>query len=262
MTLYIDLYFLTNLTCDLICLATAGRILHLSTKIIRLIFASSLGALYSCVAIVFDTYEPFKILLFLTVPAVMLFITYGKCSFSAFFKRLFLYFSSSLVLGGVLRLFFEHIAKRISFGTFFAVCFLSFFVMIFFFDIFSVGTKISHIELEAICKDKKQSLRLLCDSGNLLHDPFDSLPVILIKREIFNKLFPQDILYEKAVAANYKLRIIPISTATGKALIPAARAESLSYIKDGKRVLCNALLAGCENAEFADYDGIFPVSLL
>lgn len=262
MTLYIDLYFLVNLTCDLICLAVTGRVLHLSSKLARLIFAASLGALYSCCTVVFDFPNPVAPVMFLTVPIIMILVTYGKADLRVLFKELFVYTSSSLVLGGGLRLFFEHIGERISFGVFFAVCFCIFFVLICFFDIFSVSTKISHIELEVLCRGKKHILRLLCDSGNLVHDPFDSLPVILIKREIFDKIFPQSIMYDKEVAQALKLRIIPISTASGKALIPAARAESLTYSVNGKKIDCTALLAGCENAEFADFDGIFPVSLL
>lgn len=59
---------------------------------------------------------------------------------------------------------------------------------------------------------KTISCTALVDTGNNLREPFSNLPVVMLDKELFNKLFTQE-----------KIRLIPVSTVNGESLIKAFR---------------------------------------
>ena len=59
----------------------------------------------------------------------------------------------------------------------------------------------------------------LMDTGNSLCEPFSGYPVILAEKSVFNKL--------NGGETPEKIRLIPVSTVGGEALIKAFRPESL-----------------------------------
>ncbi len=261
MTLFIDLYFLVNFIIDYLSLAVTAKILHLSTRCLRLLASSAIGALYCCFTVILNIPFVLRLLFFVLIPYLMLILSFSKAGLRATVKQLFIFFGVSLIFGGGCQIFFERSGGRLSFGIFFVLASILFFVSMYFFDIFSLSASVSHIDLDVKCGKRYSTLHLLCDSGNLLHDPFEGLPVILIRKEKFDSIFPHNILYDSAAASTCRLRLIPVKTAVGKSLIPAAFA-SLTYSNNGRETSYNALLGRCDNSDFAGFDGIFPQSLL
>ena len=95
----------------------------------------------------------------------------------------------------------------------------------------------------------------MCDSGNLLTDPYCGLPVIILASDFTDKF---DFL-------QCKTRYIPIKTAQGNGIIKAVKPEKLELITgSGKDIPLDAII-GFSNNNQADYggtDGIIPSCLL
>ena len=64
---------------------------------------------------------------------------------------------------------------------------------------------------------KTVSCTALVDTGNNLREPFSNLPVIMLDKELFNRLFTEE-----------KMRLIPVSTVNGEALIKAFRPKRIT----------------------------------
>lgn len=78
---------------------------------------------------------------------------------------------------------------------------------------------------------KSISLKGFLDTGNCLHEPFSSFPVILCSENTAVNCLPED-LFEAMLGINNdkicKIRQIPISTVSGTGLISAVRGEELT----------------------------------
>ena len=73
-TLYIDVYFLINLTVDMLAVFISVKLLHLKSSIIRILIASLIGAAAAIIDIFIAEYAIFRLInsvLFLFAAAVV-----------------------------------------------------------------------------------------------------------------------------------------------------------------------------------------------
>lgn len=229
-TLYIDIYFLINLTVDIISLYFASRFSKTKTTTRRLILSATLGAL-SAVGVVF---LPENTVLKLLVGGITLILIGLITPRGAFLRRKVKFTVSFLVfeslVGGIVsliwNLFDKYLSNAISDLEGGAVnrkmLFLSLIVLLcigvfkmmvsFFSNIESEG----HVDVEISFLDKCEVVSAFIDSGNLAKDPMDMCPVLLIKREIAKKLLPANIIDLCDIDAmdrsmKKRIRLVPIS---------------------------------------------------
>ena len=229
-TLYIDIYFLINLTVDIISLYFASHFSKIKTTTRRLILSATLGAL-SAVGVVF---LPENVWLKLLVSGVSLIIMGLVTPLGASLRRKVKFTISFLVfeslVGGIVsliwNLFDKYLSSAISDLEGGAVnrkmLFLSLIVLLcigvfkmmvsFFSNIESEG----QVEVEISFLDKCEVVSAFIDSGNLAKDPMDMCPVLLIKREIAKKLLPGNIIDICDIDAmdrsmKKRIRLVPIS---------------------------------------------------
>ena len=105
---------------------------------------------------------------------------------------------------------------------------------------------------------KERVLSLMCDSGNLLTDPYSALPVIILK----NENSPDNDIASDFV--RNKTRFIPVKTADGNGIIKAIKPEYVRLIDGKEEKQINAVIGFSQNqsADFGGTDGIIPYCLI
>ena len=109
--------------------------------------------------------------------------------------------------------------------------------------------------------------RALCDSGNLLRDPFDNSPVIIVKKRAVIKDIPRlgtvsgrDITRLSCLPdteLSRRIRPISISGVGGEEVMLGIRADSLTLTLDGKRQSIRAtVIIDNKGGEFGGFMGL------
>lgn len=114
-------------------------------------------------------------------------------------------------------------------------------------------------------------LKLMCDTGNCLTEPFSGYPVIVVKRSAVSKILPAH--FAEYAAANGKaksgagapnnFRVIPYSTVSGGGLMTAFRPDNIKvFDKDRSYALNYCYIAVAERFDNEEYDGIINPKIL
>lgn len=107
---------------------------------------------------------------------------------------------------------------------------------------------------------EKTELNLLCDSGNLVTEPFSALPVIIVSSSCLP--YPYDM--PESESFPLPIRIIPFTTSAGKSCFFGFRLsdiELLDFAKKPKKV--DAFIGiDTQNKSYSGYDGLIPTSIL
>lgn len=260
MKIYLDIYLAVNFTMDFFLVCLTGRVLHMKSNILRYAASAVFGAVLALAPLFSQNIG----ILFLRplIPAVMLFISFGRMNLSVFFKAYLLLFGFSFATGGIYCAASELLPIMENPKILFAGSFLIFFFCYWFFDIMSFSCDTEYVDITLKKGGKETTFRLLCDSGCLVKEPIGGLPVILLSKEVFDRFYPPESLYNLEDSIRLKKRMVPIHTASGSTIICAVMPEKLYYIRNGKTHLCNAMLGRSENDSFSGFDGIFPALLL
>ena len=101
---YIDLYFLVNVSMDLLCLMITASLLHRRVKHWRPILASLLGGAYSVAALLFGAGGVWEVVCDLSVAFLLCLITFyvRKLSFFRLLQATLVMALSSMMLGGIM----------------------------------------------------------------------------------------------------------------------------------------------------------------
>lgn len=265
MKIYLDLYFLINFEVDFLLLCLVGRLLHMKCSLLRCILAACAGGMIACGGLLVPQVVFHLLLLFLGA-VLMLYIAFGKapfCTVKEAARGLLLFFGASFLIGGVFEALLPRVLNVLSPRLLFLFSAIVIFSALWILDVFSLSQSLRPITVSFVENQRSVSLRLLSDSGCLLHEPISGMPVILLSARRFDALFPHDVLHEPENASRYHLRYVPIQTACGHGAIPAVCPQELVYrTENGSPQICRALLGRAENESFAGFDGVFPTALL
>ena len=271
MVYYADIGFLINFCYDCLLLMCTQKLFHRKIKILKIICASCIGAVFSVAVQILNTSPFLKILLALLTSAVMLYICESSNNTFGFIKELFIFYSISMLFGGATFILnntlssLGHLNSRL-FNTKNAFWVIIMGLIVYIFSLFVsklVASKSisKSVEITVFNKNKSKLCNLLCDSGNLLCDPFSGLPVIVLKSKLFSELFDTDIdKISTQNVHNLKIRIIPVSTATGQGSMLGIKPEKI--ILNQNQAQINAIIASDgKNNNYNGLDGIIPLSL-
>lgn len=287
MKVYADLYFLINFEVDFLLLCLVGRLLYMKKTPLRCILAACVGGVLSCITLLAES-RILSVAVLLFGAPLMLLAAFGKapfCSVKETARCLALFFGASFLTGGIIEFLVTYAAPTVSPKLLFlssaVVLYLAFCLL----DSFSLSESLKTVtvtfrdfeierksEIQKVSQDETSasnetermtSLRLLCDSGCLVREPISGMPVILLSARRFDRLFPSEELYKAENASRYRLRYVPIQTASGHGVIPAVcPCELLCSVGDRNPRACRALLGRAETDSFAGFDGVFPAALL
>lgn len=259
MTIYIDIVLIENIIMNYIILFSVGYIAKIKISNIRIIIASLIGAVYAILAYsqVLQVYG--SIILKIILSMSMVFIAYNPKNIIGMFKELILFYLVSFALGGCAFALLYIVKPQEIFmqngvyiGTYpikiillagilgFAITYLSFKL---------VKNKISKKELiyriEIEIENKKTQTNVILDTGNMLKDPINKNPVILIEKEKLYEILPKYILNsidkiigggnenEYELEYRKRLRIIPFtSVGKQKGMMIGIKADEVKIFTD------------------------------
>ena len=281
-TLYIDVYFLINLTVDIISLYFATILSKTPTTTRRLIIASVMGAL-SAVGVIFLPEIPLLKLIFGGLGLIFMgMITPKGVSFRRKIKFTMAFLVFEALVGGGVSLIWNLFDKYLS--HFFnsadggalnrKMLFLSLIVLLcigvfkmlvsFFSNIESEGS----VDVEISFLDSKTTVSAFIDSGNVAKDPMDMSPVLLIKKDLAKMILPENIIELSNIdglerAVKKRIRLIPISRGGETHVLVGVKADTVRIKRgDGFEELRVTIAIDKEGGSFGGYMALMPSAAL
>ena len=274
MTIYLDIVFIENIIMNYIILYGTAIIAKIIPKHIRLILASTVGAVYAIIAYMSILKIYSNIILKGMLSIVIVYIAFNPSNIKKTMKELLLFYLTSFVFGGA-AFFLIYIVKPqdiiirngVFVGTYplkigFIGAILGFIVVITSFKI--IKTKLSKKSLLCNIKIKLQNKQIetiaMIDTGNLLKDPISNTPVIVVEHSLLYDILPKQILNnlenilggelenipddvkEKYIS---KLKVIPFSS-LGKqnGMLLGIKADEISIESEDENITNNNLIVG------------------
>ena len=228
MCVYVDILIILNTLVNYFILLAVDKVLRLHSKRRRILLGGAVGGLSSLLLFLENLGIVMTLLKILTA-IFMTVVTFGIKPIRRLLKSVFLLFAITFLFGGLLfaiYIFFDKDILIYSNGIVYFDIDLTFLIIC---TVISYGviTVISKITDKKAPKSKEYyvtvenagktiSCTALMDTGNNLREPFSDYPVIMLDKELFNKLFTED-----------KIRLIPVSTVNGESVIKAFRPQKL-----------------------------------
>lgn len=229
MTVYVDILIILNTIVNYFLLLAVQKITRSHQKRWRILIGAIIGGVSSLLLFMKNLGVIMTLLKIITA-VFMTIITFGINPLKRLLKSIFLLFAISFLFGGLMfaiYIFFDKDILIYSNGivyfdidlTFLIVCTVISYLVI---------TLISRITDKKAPKSKEKyvtvenagkiiSCTALVDTGNNLREPFSNLPVVMLDKELFNKLYTEG-----------KMRLIPVSTVNGESLIKAFRPTKMT----------------------------------
>ncbi len=242
-TIYLDVLILINLFVTYFLLLSTQKLLHIRSSYKRLIFSASIGGIYSLV-ILWENLPPILLnILKLFVAFVLVFISFGKNSFSKLFKYTLVFYIINFIYAGFMfaiwylfapvgmvyqnGVVYFHISAIILAGS--TICaYLIIQALSFLLHKHVPQNQIIEVTIE--CDGKKVLVNAFIDTGNKLTDILTGLPVVICQFDQIKELFPTEIHTALTTCSletiqntiwQKRLRLLPISAVTGQSMIPA-----------------------------------------
>jgi len=270
-TLYIDVYFLINFTVDLLSLYFGALTAKVKSSVKRLIIASLISAAFACIIVLFDL-KRFLFAIALLINAVSVTAVFcGKVSAVRKVKLFIAFLIFETLIGGfvtfiygLLDKYFYPLFREGEIGAENRNLILLSIMILFVYGILRMlliifGSSYSekNVKLKVKILGCEIETDALVDSGNLLSDPTDSSPVIIIKKKALIS-----IIGTGSVINNEKfrtrIRLIPAKSILGEKILVGIRSDSVS-IGAKKRTVENTVIAIDEDeGSFGGYSALVP----
>lgn len=265
--IYSDVLFLINFALDYLCLFIASRLLNRFTKALRLALGAAIGGIYAFVPYIFNPPVYISLPLHISSAALICLIAFGKLGAKPFLLTVITFITTSALMGGLVTAIFN-ISSQYSNGAYTEISTLSFLIVCAVSAAITlsyglISRKKIHIrsaEVRIFVDGRRFDARLLADSGNLVTEPFSSLPVIVISA---SSLPPP---YDNPESNSFPLaiRAIPFRTSSGESCFLGFRPDKIEILRlAGKPKRVDAFVGiDTLNTSYSGYDGLLPTALL
>ena len=295
MTIYIDVVFLENLVMNSIILVASGIILKKKMKWIRIILASSLGAIYTIIGYmsVLEIYSNLVLKVILSI--LIIYIAFNPQTVKQLWKDVLIFYLTSFVFGGVAFALIYVVKPQdilmkngLFLGTYplktvLLAAIVAFIIIIAAFAI--VKTKFSKkdmfCDVEVELNNKKIKTRAMIDTGNLLKEPITNTPVIVLEHTLLYECVPKEILdnlesilggelvkIPEEIRNEYisRLKLIPFAS-LGKqnGMLVGIKANSLKIMQDEQEKESKNVIVGIYNKSLTkrgEYRALIGIDLV
>lgn len=277
MTIYIDVVFLENLVMNSIILIASGIILKKKLKWIRILLASSLGAVYTIIGYisVLEIYSNLVLKVILSI--LIIYIAFNPQTVKQLWKDVLIFYLTSFVFGGVAFALIYVVKPQdilmkngLFLGTYplktvLLAAIVAFIIIIAAFAIVKTkfGKKDMFCDVEVELNNKKIKTRAMIDTGNLLKEPITNTPVIVLEHTLLYECVPKEILdnlesilggelvkIPEEIRNEYisRLKLIPFAS-LGKqnGMLVGIKADSLKIIQDDQEKENKNVIIGIYN---------------
>lgn len=265
--IYSDILFLINFSLDFLCLFIAGRILNCVPKTHRLLISSVLGGLYSFVPYITEFSVFVSLLLNISSAMLICFIAFGNRGTKKNLLLFGTFFSTCALIGGLITAFYamssnysDGIYAETNAISFCLICLASAGIALAYGMISKKKIHVRSAEIRIYAGNERFGARLLVDSGNLVTEPFSSLPVIVIS----STALPPPYDTPESEAFPFPIRAIPFNTSAGRSCFLGFRPDKIEILQPAKKPQRIDAFIGIDtgNRRYSGYDGLMPTSLL
>ena len=265
--IYADILFLINFSLDYLCLFIAGRVQSRSQRALRLVGASLFGGAYAFLPYIFAMPMLISLPLHIAAATVICLIAYGRSGIKRFVITVLTFIITSALLGGLITAIYS-LTSGYSQGAYREPDALSFCIIC----LLSAGIALSYglicrkrintrsAEIKITLGSTALSLRLLCDSGSLVTEPFSALPVIVVTSSSLPPPYdmPESEFFPEPI------RIIPFSTSSGSGCFLGFRPQKIEIVRHGLKPKAIEAYIGIdtERKSYSGYDGLLPTTVL
>lgn len=292
MTIYLDLILLENIIMNYIIILTTGMICKTSIKHIRFFLSSLIGALYAIITYVTNLEIYNNQIAKILVSISMVYIAFNPINIKMLFKQIVIFYLTSFCFGGAAYYLLYNISPNLikSINGFFIGTYpikiailggiLGFFIINIAFKI--IKNKLTKKDIlynvEIFYKDRKSSIKVILDTGNLLKDPITKTPVLIVEssklkeiisEKILNKI--EDIIYGRDVEGideeiKTRCNVIPFSSiGKNNGIIIGFRPDYIKiYTEEGEEIR-QKVIVGIHNNKISKnglYSGLIGLNLL
>ena len=263
MVLYADIYLLINFSMDFLSLFITSKLLNAKIYKFRIIFASSIGALYALGMLLFEFSTFVTLCLNIACEIIIVLICFENKKFKRIISSALVNFVISATLGGVMSVMYsfmnkimENIISNESKDSYYGIRLaiiiaLTLLTSIVFSRILNRSKQIKSEKIYVLLKDKTFEFEALCDSGNLLKEPLSGKSVILVteKSELGKEILKIQDIYK---------RYIPYKNVDGTGILKGAIPQKIIVREN----LVEAVIATTDTDNFGGYDALLPTALL
>ncbi len=267
--LYADILFLVNFAMDFISLSASASLGAKSKSPIKISIAAALGAIYAIFSTISSAPKALDIFLAIIVGASMCAICFGYGGFLPFVRQYIIFWCCSALLGGIMTAALS--VGSISFSVHRLPLILIPSIIFMFFIIKAIRDRagVKSLRINVSLRGRHTTFDALCDSGNLLRDPFSASPVIIVSSEVLTPLFSKEALSamincDIEALEEYKLRLIPQASHNGTSLLCAFFADEVIISSKNRKSHPKCLFAVSPQSKtyFAGFPATAPTSLI
>ncbi len=265
--IYSDILFIINFSIDLLCLFITSRLNYRAAKVYRLIISAIIGGAYAFVPYLFYYGTAVGVILHIAAAGGMVWVAFGKTELKKMLILFLTFVTSEALIGGLVNGFYGMSYRysdgryaEISAGSFAIICALSAFVALSYGFIARKRIHTRSVSVTLVLGNERIRADLLCDSGNLVTEPFSALPVIVLTSCCLP--FPYDDPENECFPL--PIRIIPFSTSSGQSCFLGFRPERIfltSPFKKPKQIDAYVAIDRVRKS-YSGYDGLFPTCIL
>ena len=294
MTIYIDIVFFENLIMNSIILIATGIILKQKLNWIRILLASSLGAIYSILSYISELKIYSNLILKIILSILIIYIAYNPQTIKKLWKSILIFYLTSFVFGGAAFAFIyivkpqEILMKNGLFlGTYplktvILAAVIAFILLLAAFTIVKnkISKKDMFCDVEVELNAKTVETKAMIDTGNLLKEPITNTPVIVMEHTLLYECIPREILdnLENILGGDFgkipeeikkeyisRLKLIPFSS-LGKqnGMLVGIKADNVKIIEEQEYEKKNVII-GIYNKSFTkrgEYRALIGLELL
>lgn len=265
--IYSDILFLINFSLDYLCLFITSRLIGTAPHPKRLLLGAAIGGAYSFLPYLVNLPPYIFLPLHLLAATLICISAFGVRNRKRIGLSLICFIASSALMGGLVTAaysliggYFSGIYKEVSAVSLCLICMLSALIALAYGLICRKKLSSRSAEVLLYLNDLKIRASLLCDSGNLVTEPFSALPVIILSSSVL----PSPYNEPESLEFPLNIRAIPFSTGAGEGCFFGFRPEKAEILRLGKKPKSiDAYIAIDTNRKsYSGYDGIIPICLI
>lgn len=269
---------------DFLSLFITGKIMRKKINPIALIAAAALGAIYAIATLLYQGSELLAVFLHIAVACLLCFICYGG-KIVVLFKTVCIFYGVNFLLGGGISALYYALTKNASktvyingtVNTLYSDIPPVYFFLIaggvgllcaFCGRIFAKKRASEPVCVKVFGQGCSVEFESLCDTGNLLRDPYNGRPVIITGYMTVLPILPFDtkelfrtgdltVLDKVSTVISHRVHVIPSSTVSGGGLLLAYTPDKI-IIGGEEKDACIGILPTKEKNDFGGYPAITP----
>lgn len=215
---------------DLICLYLTGKLLKLPTVKWRLLVSAATGAAFAVGDVLLDLDTAVSAFATVAFGAVMTLIAFGGCGGARYVLRATaVLVGTSALTAGLVTLLSSFgddpkYSGKLSGSPAFVILSAAGAAAILIMRLFETHPKMEHCQVTLEIGSNTYRFPAAVDSGNTLTEPFSGIPVMLVSKNLGERIFKEN------PRETVKYRLIPTKTATGSATLEGLIPDSVTIV--------------------------------